>query len=788
MTTADPHAAPDIRQPPSQRLLRIHPDLACIVLLIALWLLFFWRLFTPIPADQVSLRMGDFSGQFVAFAGYQYDRFASGEVPLWNPYNNGGLPFIADTQAAVFYPPRLITIALSSLAGGLTYHALQLEMTAHVLLYTLTMYLLVRRMTLRHPGSYLGSVIAALVGGYGGFLSGYPPLQLAILEAAAWLPLALLGIHEATRSAPPAAVHHPIPNTLYPIPYTPHPSLLLTALAYGVSWLAGHPQTTFFITYLLLAYLGYRVYASRWRWTRFILSAAVFGVLGAALAAVQLLPGIEYLTLTTRAEFGFDAKGNGFPLQDLVQFIYPNVVSIFSPLYIGVAGLALVVVAVWKRVQGYIFWLTIALFALAWSFGANSVLYPALYNILPGLRPFRGQERAAFLVANSLAILAGLGAAQLVIWRAQRGDFDWSRMRETFYRAFLIILAISALVFVGWVGFRDTYQNMIGWFALAAVVAGASSLLVPAAARSDLAVAHWGLVVLVVFELFTVNMTAPSVYDRVSPPNQLTMQTPPLVAQALADVEGTPFRVDGFRGLTDNYGSLYSLADIRGISPLWFGSAHAIIEGRLPAARAWELFAVRYVFSDWNELPVPSAIVGRGTDRYGDINLHLLDDPRPFALLLTQYEVIADEAGALARLADPAFDPRRTIILSEQPDLPQSAALASGSATVTAYTPESFTVTVETDAPAILSLAHLDYPGWQAALDGEPVPILRAYGALSALVIPEPGTHAIRFVYDPLSYRVGMLISLLAWVILGLAGILIAMRRLQTRSNKLSIQ
>ena len=71
----------------------------------------------------------------------------SGEVPLWNPYNNGGLPFIADTQAAVFYPPRLLTIGLSSLAGGWTYHALELEMTFHVLAFTLMMYAFVRRLT-----------------------------------------------------------------------------------------------------------------------------------------------------------------------------------------------------------------------------------------------------------------------------------------------------------------------------------------------------------------------------------------------------------------------------------------------------------------------------------------------------------------------------------------------------------------------------------------------------------------------------------------------------------------
>src|SRR5690606_30483683 len=104
---------------------RYRHDALAVLLLTVLWVVFFWPLFTPIREHQSSLKQGDFSAQFVAFGGYQYARFSQREVPLWNPYNNGGLPFIADTQAAVFYPPRLITIALCSLSGtGWTYHAL----------------------------------------------------------------------------------------------------------------------------------------------------------------------------------------------------------------------------------------------------------------------------------------------------------------------------------------------------------------------------------------------------------------------------------------------------------------------------------------------------------------------------------------------------------------------------------------------------------------------------------------------------------------------------------------
>ena len=739
--------------------LRVSPDLLATLILVLLWLLFFWRLFTPIREDQASLTGGDFSGQFVTFAGYQYARFADGEVPLWNPYNNGGLPFIADTQAAVFYPPRLVTIALARMVGGWSYHALELEMTVHVLFVTLAMYLFVRRLT----GSVLGGFAAAIVAGYSGFLSGYPPLQLALLEAAVWLPLALLGVFEATRGE-----------------RLRWRWLVLTGAALGLSWLAGHPQTSFFMTYLLVADFGWQVYARRWKWTVFVAGTALFGALSFGLAAVQLLPGFEYLTQTTRAGFGYDAKSNGFPLQDVIQFIYPNVVSVFSPLYVGVTGLALALIALWRRVPGAVFWGVVALIALLWSFGGNSVVYPALYNILPGLRFFRGQERAAFLVVNSLAILAGMGAARLIA--ADPVDRSLApRLRSMLANAFRAALLIAALMVVAWLGMRDEYAPVIGVFVLSTVMIGALWLILPRALGTTgghaLVLIASGLLV---FELFTINMDADAVYDPIPPDQQIAIEPPPLVAQVLADGD-QPFRVDGFRGLTANYGSLYGVQDIRGISPLWLAGAYQIIEGDTPDERAWELFAVRYVFSDWQELTIPTQIVGTGSDFFGSVNLHRLTDPRPFALLQFDAVTVADDAGAYGLLADPGINPRHTAIIEGDVGLARSDS-APIPAQVTRFEPELIEIAADAPQPAILSIALPDYPGWEATIDGEPVPIRRAYGALSAVVVPD-GESLVRLVYNPLTYRAGALISLAAWNALGIFTA-IALARTQTRRAK----
>ncbi len=739
---------------------RLSPDFIAIIALIALWLLFFWRLFTPVQADQASLKQGDFSGQFIAFAGYQYARFAEGEIPLWNPYNNGGLPFIADTQAAVFYPPRLITIALANLSGGWTYHALELEMTAHVLAYTLFMYAFIRRLTIKHPGSIFGAFVAAVITGYSGFTAGYPALQLALLEAAIWTPLALLGILEATRDK-----------------FRPA-RLMLTGAALGLSWLAGHPQTSFFITYLLVAYWGYFVYIRKWAFTHWIIGAAIFGIIGAGLSAVQLIPGIEYLTYTTRSGFGYDAKANGFPIQDIVQFIFPSIVSLYSPLFIGFTGLVLALIALSRKLDQTRFWGIVALVALLWSFGANSPVFPALYNLVPGLRFFRGQERAAFLVMNSLAILAGLGAAHLWTWDAARDYASALRVRVWLNRIFTATLVIAALIFVSWLGNSSAYSAVISPIAFSVMTIGVISIVLPALLMRNQPNLLWILALVLAFELFTVSMDAPSTYDPIPASQQISMTPPPLLDQVRADPD-LAFRVDGSRGLTANYGSLYQIADIRGISPLFLNSAWTLIEGdgetALPTELRWELFAVRYVFTDWNELTIPSVIIDSGSDVFGEVNVHRLENPRPFALIQYRYLPAPDDATAYRMIADLGFEIRNLVILDRDPNVQQSET-APAPAHITVFEPERIVIEAAAESVAILSVSLVHYPGWSATVNGQPTEIMRAYGGLSALVIPR-GDSTVELVYNPLTYRIGAVLSIMTVSVLVAVAIFVVLRR-----------
>jgi len=279
-------------------------------------------------------------------------------------------------------------------------------------------------------------------------------------------------------------------------------------------------------------------------------------------------------------------------------------------------------------------------------------------------------------------------------------------------------------------------------------------------------------------ELLLFSLSLSTNYLSVQP--ETIINRNPLIDVLAAD-RSLPFRVDGARVLRGNWGSFYQVADIQGISPLFLSGPQEIIESGLPDERAWELFAVRYVFSDWEALTIPSEVVARGADAIGPVNLHRLTAERPYAHLLYDAVVVDSDAAAREVLADRDFNPRTVAVLHADPpiDLPLKPIERYGS-TVTVYSPERLVIAVSTPENAILSLAQVDYPGWKATIDGIQTELVRAYGGLSALFL-QAGDHTIELVYDPVTFKVGAVVSASTWVMLIGASVLFVVRSIRRR-------
>src|SRR5207253_1329102 len=124
-----------------------HPRRNALVLAgawVAVVLLFWLGLFVP------AMRPGIFRPEAVDLYGYFFPKFVYGSaelergaLPLWNPYEYAGVPFLGAAQPAVLYPPRVLLFALLPPTA-----ALHVFMVVHYVLLGAGVYVMLRGLVL----------------------------------------------------------------------------------------------------------------------------------------------------------------------------------------------------------------------------------------------------------------------------------------------------------------------------------------------------------------------------------------------------------------------------------------------------------------------------------------------------------------------------------------------------------------------------------------------------------------------------------------------------------------
>ena len=94
---------------------------------------------------------------------------------------------------------------------------------------------------------------------------------------------------------------------------------------------------------------------------------------------------------------------------------------------------------------------------------------------------------------------------------------------------------------------------------------------------------------------------------------------------------------------------------------------------------------------------------------------------------------------------------------------------ASGPVDVTVIdrAPNRMTMNVNSLQAGWLVVSDVWYPGWKAEIDGKPTPIFRANYLFRAVNVPSGG-HTVTFTYSPGSFWIGLVISTVAWVFVGI--------------------
>jgi hypothetical protein len=763
---------------------RYWPDAAIIIILALLPALFFWRLIAPNPADRMSIPAGDFTEQYYPLRAYAAQGITAAQIPFWNPSQYGGQPALADIQSGALYPPQIVEAVLLHWLGlGFPVWALELQAIAHFSWAAIGAYLLGKRLARRSgvvggKTRFAGTVLS-LVFTYSGYLTGFPVQQLTILEVSAWAPWVLLALDgmAAGNSEPGNRNWGLIAGRS-----------ALAGMVLGLSLLPGHPQTALYVVYLAVAYYFFRVllqfYANgRPRMAdghfrsvvRYLLPATGYLLLalafGFALAAAQLLPTLEFIAHSPRADLNYEAVSFGLPIHELVSLVYPGYFG-GSPAYVGILPMILVGLAlVLGRPRGEVaFWGVAGLLALLLALGDNTFLYPLFYLVAPGFDAVRHQERAFLVYALSAAVLSGYGALVLVrpLDRARRVRL------YGFERGLRVVsgvaLALTALFLYGWraSAHADLFGGVLRHHVFGLVLLGGSLILL-ALRPTRIPRRPWGMALIagwIAFNLFSINWR----FNLEQPEPARDYSPTPLTEflRAGTNAAPEPIRIASAGLLPGGPGaaSVYGLQDITGNTPLNLASFEAF-EANVPEWRRWQLLNVHYVLSERDlDGAGLTRVFPSGDPAEGQVRAYAVGDPFPRAWVVHTVEVIPDEGEALARLSSDEFDLRRAAVVAEAeaPDMSLSRTADTSTAQVTAFAPNQITVEVDAADEGLLILSEVYYPGWRASLDNVPARLIRADAVLRGVSVPE-GHHTVHVWYASPAVRLGLAISGLALVL-----------------------
>ncbi len=164
---------------------------------------------------------------------------------------------------------------------------------------------------------------------------------------------------------------------------------------------------------------------------------------------------------------------------------------------------------------------------------------------------------------------------------------------------------------------------------------------------------------------------------------------------------------------------------------------------------------------------------GRWATVYDAGDVLILENKRalPRAWLVAEAEAVDGEE-ALRRIGGEGarpFDPRRTALLevapAELPALPGGELAPGGAAHVASYEPNRLVIETRAAHATVLVLSEINYPGWEATVDGAAARVHATNYLLRGVFVPA-GEHRIEMRYRAPAARNGAIISALSLVAL----------------------
>ena len=689
------------------------------------------------------------------------DQLAHGHLPLWNPYEYGGMTLVGNMQSALFFP---LTWVLLILPLG---YAWGVVSVLKLVLGGLGTYAFSRELHTRWGGALLAGTVYVLSAPFMVWL------QWPVTGSYVVLPWLLLATTRLLRRGDARSV-------------------AFVALATALMILAGHPESGLIAISATAVYVVVMLRGrllSGWKWLAGTL-------LGALAGAVAILPFLQAYgpSVTRQVDYTWGSFPH-LPVSFSLDYVLPDLfgtgeLEVYGDSYynavaahFGVPALVLALVAAirYRRQPAALALAAVALVTLLTIYGVPPVRW--IVETVPPWSKITASERAYFVVALVGAVGAGAGFSSL------------SRRALPVRSVLLVVggVAVVTLFAFALADIRDVLAAPAD-VKVSALVTGALWLVATAALLLAIGRTRPGFALAGTLVLAVVSLVELQNFNVVLPPDTAYPRTPAAIT-ALQRQPGV-FRVGIIRSpggpnvMTANAAALYGLEAVEGydfpLSKRWSDFQGRVL--RFPALRAETARAV--------DPPTSEALVG-----YRMVNTRFYLAPPGQPSPRPEFETVySGDDATLFR--DPAALPRAYVVprTVQRPYEQAVAALADGSvdvrrealvapgaspalhsdggfrpARVERPSPDHVRVVLDRGPPGWLVLANSYCSCWKAEVDGRETPIEPTDVVAMGVSVPA-GARVVDFRLDRSSFWLGAALSLVGFA--GIAGL--AMTRSRT--------
>lgn len=739
----------------------------------------------PLGYDNVKL--------FYPLRKFTIDQMRLGRIPLWNPFVFSGNVHLATYQSSTLYPLNIFYFILPTMDAWTVLILLQPMLSGW---FT---YFFLRSLELSRNASFFGALGFA----FSGWMIAMWEEVLVLVHSFLWLPLALYAS-----------------NLLWEKKFRRRGTFLLI-LALTMSVLAGFFQISIYVFSTVLFWNIYRWFTHNDKLDRnkIAFRAGVCIVLSIFLSAVQWLPALEAYVLSAR---GTTDAANLFqmflsPLSHLITFIVPDFwgnpgsYNYFSKIqyiqertiYVGIFVLIFALFTLFKRTKGdQLFWkiFTVVTLSLGFALPTSWIWYMFRVPILSVAQPARIFALSTF----GICVLAGFGID------------EWQKYpsRKVIRRILLCISLLILLLFLFTVSMRFISgqprllslchcdpKQVIAYATISLrnlILPGISTIFVLISFvffRKRPIIFYSFVYILTIFggfyyankilyfseRQFEFPTVAPIVkLKELSGLNRVWSYGEAHVMRNILSYYGL-YSPEGYDALfSERYGELINTIKSNGtvtshinrtdVDFSEVGSNEPMTKNQY-RLRIMSLLGVKYILafkpeagskaSEQEQFPgsLFALVWSNENWRIWEYNQAL-----PRAFFASNYIVEEDPQKMVDYLFDPLFQIQNTLILESQPKEFKSEDGGSGEVTIVNYQPQTIEIAVSAKQNGYLFLSDTYYLGWKALVDGRKTNIYRADYAFRAVPV-SVGNHTVRFVYDPISFKIGLGTSAIAFVV-----------------------